>query len=99
MNFDTVHANRLGIDSGLGKSGHNIINVLFAHAMHQHLTVLDLLHRPIGRHATVRLGTGTTNRTDVPELRDDLATLCVHRLNNLAPARQWRITKNCGTFG
>ncbi|RMM10039.1 hypothetical protein ALQ84_05730 [Pseudomonas caricapapayae] len=93
MDFDAVHANRLGIGGGLGKGSHNIVDVLPVHAMHQHLTVLDLLHRPVGRHACVRLGTGTAHCAYMPELRDDPAALRMHRLNHLAPTGQRRVTK------
>ncbi len=99
MNFDAVHANRLGIGCGLGKGCDDLVDILFTHAVHQHPAVLDLLHRAIRRDAAVGFGAQTTDSTHMPELRGDFAALGVHCIHYFLPAGQRRIAKKLRNIG
>ena len=88
MDLHTVHADGLGIARGLGEGGDHLVDIGLGHAVHDHLAVLDLLHRTIAGNGGIRLGAQAAHITDVPELRDDLAALGMHRVDDLFPAGQ-----------
>ena len=96
VQFNGVKANVLGILGCLGKGRNHVIDVLLSHTLDQHLAIFLLFHRAVAGHITVRLGAETTDVADVPQLRCNLATGGVHRINNLLPAGQRVFTVEVG---
>ncbi|MNE19362.1 hypothetical protein D3C80_1124390 [compost metagenome] len=88
VDLDAIHANGLGITSGLGESLDHFTNIRLGHAMHHDLAVLELLARAMARHAGIRLGTQAAHATHVPELRHDAPAFSVHGFNDFLPAGQ-----------
>jgi hypothetical protein len=56
--------------------------------VHHDLAVLELLGRAITRHAGVRFSADAPHTAHVPQLRNDLAAIGMHRIDHLLPTGQ-----------
>ena len=92
VDFHAVHADGLGILGGLGEGVDHVLDVLFGHAVHNDIAVLELFHRAISRHAGIRLSAHTAHTAHMPQLRNNLAAFGVDCIDHFLPASQGGFT-------
>ncbi|MNF47011.1 hypothetical protein D3C76_487090 [compost metagenome] len=88
VNLHAIHANGLGIAGGLGKGGDDVLDVRVGHAVHDLLAILDLLARPVARHADIGFYADTAYAAHMPQLWHDLAPFGMHGIDHFFPAGQ-----------